>query len=52
MEAYAVIETGGKQYRVQQGDQLDVELLDGDAGDPGSDADARKSSTRCSNVEM
>ena len=32
MEAYAVIETGGKQYRVQQGDQLDVELLVGDAG--------------------
>ena len=27
MEAYAVIETGGKQYRVQQGDVLDVELL-------------------------
>ena len=23
MEAYAVIETGGKQYRVQQGDVLD-----------------------------
>jgi len=32
MEAYAVIETGGKQYRVQQGDQLDVELLEGEAG--------------------
>ena len=29
MEAYAVIETGGKQYRVQQGDQLDVELARG-----------------------
>ena len=27
MEAYAVIETGGKQYRVQQGDVFDVELL-------------------------
>lgn len=27
MEAYAVIETGGKQYRVQQGDVLDIELL-------------------------
>jgi len=27
MEAYAVIETGGKQYRVQQGDILDIELL-------------------------
>jgi large subunit ribosomal protein L21 len=27
---YAVIETGGKQYRVEQGDRLDVERLDGD----------------------
>lgn len=25
---YAVIETGGKQYRVSQGDVLEVELLD------------------------
>ena len=33
MEAYAVIETGGKQYRVQQGDVLDVELLKKDEGD-------------------
>ena len=32
MEAYAVIETGGKQYRVQQGDILDVELLAADEG--------------------
>lgn len=24
---YAIIETGGKQYRVQEGDILDVELL-------------------------
>jgi large subunit ribosomal protein L21 len=32
MEAYAVIETGGKQYRVQQGDVLDIELLDTDEG--------------------
>ena len=31
MEAYAVIETGGKQYRVQPGDVLAVELLDGAA---------------------
>ena len=29
MEAYAVIETGGKQYRVQKDDVLAVELLDG-----------------------
>lgn len=33
MDAYAVIETGGKQYRVKQGDLLDVEKL---AGEPGS----------------
>jgi large subunit ribosomal protein L21 len=33
MEAYAVIETGGKQYRVQQGDVFDVELLMKDEGD-------------------
>ena len=26
--AYAVIKTGGKQYRVQQGDKIDVEKLD------------------------
>ena len=25
---YAIIETGGKQYRVQPGDSLDIELLD------------------------
>ncbi|HTK15844.1 MAG TPA: 50S ribosomal protein L21 [Acidimicrobiia bacterium] len=27
---YAVIQTGGKQYRVAEGDRLEVELLDGD----------------------
>ena len=32
MEPYAVIETGGKQYRVQKGDVLDVELLDAKVG--------------------
>ena len=32
MEAYAVIGTGGKQYRVKPGDTLKVELLEGDAG--------------------
>lgn len=32
MEAYAVIETGGKQYRVKQGDVLDIELIDTDEG--------------------
>ena len=29
---YAVIKTGGKQYRVQPGDLLVVEKLDGDVG--------------------
>ena len=29
---YAIIATGGKQYRVQEGDQIRVEKL---AGDPG-----------------
>ncbi len=24
---YAIIETGGKQYRVEEGDELDIELL-------------------------
>ncbi len=32
MEAYAVIETGGKQYRVGEGQLLEVERLEGDAG--------------------
>lgn len=27
---YAVIQTGGKQYKVAEGDRLDVELLSGD----------------------
>ena len=29
---YAVIRTGAKQYRVQPGDVLEVELLDGEQG--------------------
>ena len=29
---YAVIETGGKQYRVEVGTELEVELLDAEAG--------------------
>lgn len=29
---YAVIKTGGKQYRVKQGDIIDVELLDAEQG--------------------
>ncbi len=31
--AYAVIKTGGKQYRVEKGDQIDVEKLDAEVGD-------------------
>lgn len=31
---YAVIETGGKQYRVSPGDVIEVEKLDGEAGSP------------------
>ena len=30
---YAVIKTGGKQYRVAQGDEVRVERLTGDVGD-------------------
>lgn len=29
---YAIIETGGKQYRVQEGDVISVEKLDAEAG--------------------
>ena len=30
---YAIIQTGGKQYRVQQGDEFRVEKLDAEVGD-------------------
>jgi large subunit ribosomal protein L21 len=30
---FAVIKTGGKQYRVTPGDELTVETLEGDSGD-------------------
>ena len=30
---YAIIETGGKQYRVSEGDVLEVEKLDGAVGE-------------------
>jgi len=29
---YAVIETGGKQYRVAPGDQIKIETIDGEVG--------------------
>ena len=32
MDNYAVVETGGKQYRVKPGDVLDVEFLDAEVG--------------------
>ena len=32
---YAVVKTGGKQYRVEQGDTIEVERL----GEPGSEVD-------------
>jgi large subunit ribosomal protein L21 len=30
--AYAIIKTGGRQYRVSEGDTIDVDLLDVEAG--------------------
>ena len=30
MATYAIVKTGGKQYKVAVGDVIDVELLDGD----------------------
>ena len=32
MEAYAVVETGGKQYRVEAGQTFDIERLKAEAG--------------------
>lgn len=32
MEAYAVIQTGGKQYRVAPGSKLEVEKIEAEAG--------------------
>jgi large subunit ribosomal protein L21 len=32
MSAYAIIETGGKQYKVSDGDILEVEKLDAEVG--------------------
>ncbi len=30
--AYAIIKTGGRQYRVVEGDLIDVDLIEGEAG--------------------
>ncbi len=32
METYAIVETGGKQYRVQKDDVIDIERIDSDEG--------------------
>ena len=32
MEAYAVIETGGKQYRIEKGNTLDIERIEAEPG--------------------
>ena len=32
VQMYAIIESGGKQYRVEKGDVIDVELLESEAG--------------------
>ncbi len=31
--AYAIFKTGGKQYRVEKGDKIDVEKIDAEVGD-------------------
>ncbi|NCC51047.1 MAG: 50S ribosomal protein L21 [Spartobacteria bacterium] len=33
MDAYAVVETGGKQYRVSKDSVIDVELISGEQGE-------------------
>ena len=33
MNSYAIVQTGGKQYRVHEGDTIRVESLPGDEGD-------------------
>ncbi len=33
MDTYAIVQTGGKQYRVHTGDEFRVETLPGDEGD-------------------
>ncbi len=33
MTEYAIFKSGGKQFRVQTGDVLDVELIDGEKGE-------------------
>lgn len=32
MDAYAVVETGGKQYRVSEGSQVEIEKLEAEVG--------------------
>ena len=33
MNSFAIVETGGKQYRVHEGDTIRVESVEGDEGD-------------------
>ena len=33
MNSFAIVETGGKQYRVHEGDTIRVESIEGDEGD-------------------
>src|SRR5205823_4092725 len=35
---YAIVETGGKQYRVKPGDTVAVERLSGEPGEPAAEA--------------
>ncbi|GAB6138377.1 50S ribosomal protein L21 [Halanaerobaculum tunisiense] len=42
---YAIIKTGGKQYRVKEGQELEVEKLDVEAGDTVAFDDVRVVST-------
>ena len=48
---YAVIETGGKQYRVEPGDIIDVERVSGDA-DGGDGGDGGNTEIRFDRVLM
>ena len=40
--AYAIFKTGGKQYRVEKGDKIDVEKLDVEVGDTVTFEEVRK----------
>ena len=48
---YAIIVTGGKQYRVEQGDIVYIEKLDGPTAFAGTDAALPASASRAEFVE-